>query len=181
MATDKVHFTRSRLALAALPPTPDPLPRPGGPDYKCDEDIEFSCKTNYRCVPLWARCDGMNNCLDNSDEEGCGEHFIQHRRHLVSTFSRIQLTLSVYSFFYHFFLLSWTEAVTCDPLGDFRCDNHRCVPIRSQCDGNNDCGDGSDERGCREFSSHCFCLACFSFPFIIILLNLKSSTKFALG
>lgn len=44
-----------------------------GPEYKCDEDTEFSCKTNYRCVPQWARCDGTNDCLDNSDEEGCGQ------------------------------------------------------------------------------------------------------------
>lgn len=44
---------------------------PVGPDYKCDE-TEFSCKTNYRCIPQWARCDGANDCIDNSDEEGCG-------------------------------------------------------------------------------------------------------------
>ncbi|MEQ2208192.1 hypothetical protein XENOCAPTIV_018968, partial [Xenoophorus captivus] len=44
-----------------------------GPDYKCDEDTEFSCKTNYRCIPQWARCDGTNDCIDNSDEEGCGQ------------------------------------------------------------------------------------------------------------
>lgn len=51
-----------------------PLPPslPGGPDYKCDEDTEFSCKTNYRCIPQWARCDGTNDCIDNSDEQGCG-------------------------------------------------------------------------------------------------------------
>lgn len=46
---------------------------PVGPDYKCDEDTEFSCKTNYRCIPQWARCDGTNDCIDNSDEQGCGQ------------------------------------------------------------------------------------------------------------
>ena len=46
-----------------------------------------------------------------------------------------------------------SEEVTCDPLGDFRCDNHQCVPLRWRCDGDNDCGDGSDERACSELFS----------------------------
>jgi len=28
------------------------------------------------------------------------------------------------------------------------CDNGRCVPLSSICDGDNDCGDGSDELNC---------------------------------
>ena len=30
----------------------------------------------------------------------------------------------------------------------FHCDNLKCIKISSQCNGVNDCGDGSDERGC---------------------------------
>lgn len=42
-----------------------------GPDYKCD-DTEFSCRTNYQCIPQWARCDGADDCVDKTDEQGCG-------------------------------------------------------------------------------------------------------------
>jgi len=30
----------------------------------------------------------------------------------------------------------------------YRCPNNRCIPHSSICDGNNDCGDTSDEQSC---------------------------------
>lgn len=43
-----------------------------GPAYRCDNHTEFNCKTNYRCIPKWAVCNGVDDCRDNSDEQGCG-------------------------------------------------------------------------------------------------------------
>lgn len=34
---------------------------------KCVEGW-WKCKTNYRCIPNWQRCDGRDDCRDNSDE-----------------------------------------------------------------------------------------------------------------
>lgn len=35
----------------------------------------------------------------------------------------------------------------CEP-NEFKCDNDRCVQKQWLCDGDDDCGDGSDERNC---------------------------------
>ncbi|KAK9511107.1 hypothetical protein O3M35_005737 [Rhynocoris fuscipes] len=33
---------------------------------------QFKCKTTYKCIPFWWKCDNMDDCGDNSDEpEGC--------------------------------------------------------------------------------------------------------------
>ncbi len=36
----------------------------------------------------------------------------------------------------------------CEP-NEFTCDNDRCVQKQWLCDGDDDCGDGSDERNCQ--------------------------------
>lgn len=36
----------------------------------------------------------------------------------------------------------------CEP-NEFRCDNDRCVQKQWLCDGDDDCGDGTDERNCQ--------------------------------
>ena len=37
----------------------------------------------------------------------------------------------------------------CEP-NEMKCANKNCVPKQSKCDGNDDCGDNSDEKGCGE-------------------------------
>lgn len=41
----------------------------------------------------------------------------------------------------------WYAEPTCGA-GEFQCSSSRCVPMNFKCDGENDCGDYSDETGC---------------------------------
>ena len=40
----------------------------------------------------------------------------------------------------------------CEP-NEFQCANGRCAPTIWRCDKDDDCGDGSDEDNCREYSA----------------------------
>uniref|UniRef100_A0A4W5QCD1 EGF-like domain-containing protein n=1 Tax=Hucho hucho TaxID=62062 RepID=A0A4W5QCD1_9TELE len=103
----------------------DPDCADGSDEANCDEKTcgphEFRCQNN-NCVPEHWRCDGQSDCGDNSDEQNC-------------TFSRNDNCTKN------------EKPATC-PSRDFVCDNGECISARFRCDGDSDCADSSDEKGC---------------------------------
>lgn len=106
---------------------------------------EFQCN-NTLCKPLGWKCDGEDDCGDNSDEnpEECGENLC------ISHVDSLPGNAPVSSIiFLSFHLLVKFQ---CPPMRQFRCHNDRvCLPLSKRCDGVNNCGDNSDEVNCREF------------------------------
>ncbi|CAF89594.1 unnamed protein product, partial [Tetraodon nigroviridis] len=89
----------------------------------------FWCHNNL-CLNPALRCDGWDDCGDNSDERDCRE----------STPALAPVTTCTDGAF--LFL-----SAECDA-SQLRCQNGRCKPKFWQCDGTDDCGDNSDEDNC---------------------------------
>ncbi|EJW81481.1 hypothetical protein WUBG_07610 [Wuchereria bancrofti] len=41
--------------------------------FACLEDYQYRCNDNSKCYPRKGRCDGIQECSDNSDEAGCSK------------------------------------------------------------------------------------------------------------
>ncbi|CAL8343601.1 unnamed protein product, partial [Boreogadus saida] len=128
----------------------DPSNEP--PTLQCGANA-FSC-LNGRCVPSGYRCDGVDDCHDDSDESGCG---LQNATCSPSAFTCAsrQCVPVRWRCDGHGDCLDGSDERGCPtqtpgtcPAGHFTCGNHRCVPLTWRCDTDNDCGDGSDEAGC---------------------------------
>lgn len=116
-----------------------------GCDLKCEED-QFQCK-NGHCIPLRWRCDADADCIDGSDEESCdisGEY--AHVRFFLkwAYLCVVSRELRIYLTFLLLLLSSLSVARHC-PQDEFQCNNTLCKPLSWKCDGEDDCGDNSDE------------------------------------
>ncbi|XP_034941871.1 sortilin-related receptor-like [Chelonus insularis] len=108
----------------------------------------FAC-TNGACVPEIWKCDGDNDCGDNSDELQCKKatcsptNFECDGEKCIPRFWVCDLDADC---------RDGRDELNCTysncTESQFRCDNGRCIPKRWYCDDEDDCRDGSDERNC---------------------------------
>ena len=102
----------------------DSSDEPSSCDYHfCPKDY-FRCKNTKGCAPYAKLCDHVNDCQDGSDENITVCDDLKH--HKDSALLRS----------------------TCQAKDQFGCTNGACVPLKALCNGQDECGDFSDEASC---------------------------------
>ncbi|XP_052581109.1 low-density lipoprotein receptor-related protein 2 isoform X1 [Peromyscus californicus insignis] len=135
----------------------DPVNEP--PTQQCGS-YSFACD-NGKCVPSFFRCDGVDDCHDNSDEHQCGTFNNSCSSWAFTCVHGGQCIPMQWRCDKHNDCIDGSDEQNCPtstistcPPTSFTCDNHLCIPRDWVCDTDNDCSDGSDEKNC-EASGTC--------------------------
>ena len=121
------------------------------PEFHCTPG-QFQCN-NTNCTHPTQICDGIDQCGDMSDERNCDQY--QCLKNQFKCSAIVNGTMSSFCISNDRKCNKIPDCaggedekdcppVNC-PVNNFKCDNDACVPNVWVCDGDNDCGDNSDE------------------------------------
>ncbi|PBC30144.1 Basement membrane-specific heparan sulfate proteoglycan core protein [Apis cerana cerana] len=109
---------------------------------ECDQSTEIRCKDGT-CMPVEWRCDGISNCKDGSDEEGCPETTTHVSENITEFYEEITKEIKKEED------VEGVKLSKCRADDTVRCsDESRYICSVQKCDGVKDCDDGDDEVGC---------------------------------
>jgi len=101
---------------------------------------EFECG-NRMCVSDKAKCNGIYDCLDQTDEKDCRKYCLSHKEYKLKYYIIRLICTKETRYIYMFLILA------CDLETHFRC-GIQCLIKTKMCDGVSDCWNGHDELNC---------------------------------
>ncbi|XP_068628058.1 low-density lipoprotein receptor-related protein 4 [Battus philenor] len=123
----------------------------GGCSHPCPVD-HFSCQISCICIPMEKRCDGVAECAEAEDEQGCARSCEESENRTICHNTNVCIALE------------WicdgdndcgdfSDETHCDTSVNctqdyFQCANGLCIHKEWVCDGDNDCRDNSEEMNC---------------------------------
>ncbi|CAH1974934.1 unnamed protein product [Acanthoscelides obtectus] len=122
---------------------------------------QFSCR-NDKCIPILARCNGNDDCGDNSDEEHCDLYLCEEPHFFKCKNARCISKVFVCDGDND--CIDYSDEQNCESFveqlnnssshcgaTEWQCEDKLCIPHEWVCNGVKDCLDGTDEvSGCEE-------------------------------
>ena len=112
----------------------------------CSLDLVFTCNTGDQCVYPQQVCDGVQQCLDGSDERSCSECGCDAQTHNHIKHAQVETFWT-----YRNYVISYRCFLSACHSSTFRCtEDYSCISRSLLCDGYENCPGGTDEAFCRK-------------------------------